>query len=75
MLTLLLILVQACGAPDIKAPPTVQPPTDIPTPTAILHTVIPASLPAENSGIAADQDSARTSGERTAGGGDRFEKG
>lgn len=79
MLTLLLILVQACGAPATEAPtqtpPTIQPPTDIPAPTAILHTVIPASLPAENSGIAADQDSSRTSGERTAGGGDRFQKG
>lgn len=75
MLTFFLILVQACGAPTTEAPPTVQPPTDIPAPTAILHTVIPVSLPAENSGIAADQDSSRTSGERTAGGGDHFEKG
>lgn len=72
MLTLLLILVQACGAPATETP--TQPPADIPAPSAILHTVIPASLPAENSGVAADQDSSQISGEQTAGGRRLFSK-
>lgn len=76
-LTSLVLILQACGAPPAteaptQAPSAVPPPTDIPAPTAILHTVIPAALPASNAGIAADQDSARTSGDQSAGGGDRF---
>ncbi|NWF64360.1 MAG: hypothetical protein HXY38_08650 [Chloroflexi bacterium] len=80
ILALLLLLLQACGgAPatetPTQTPPTALPPTGTLPPTAISHTVIPASLPIENLGIAADQDSSRTSNDQTAGGGDRFDKG
>lgn len=79
-LILLVTITQACSAPATEtpateAPATVQPPTDIPAPTPILHTVIPASLPVENSGIAADQDSSGTAANKTASGGDRFNAG
>lgn len=76
---LLGIATQACSAPATETVvteiPAEQPPTDIPAPTPILHTVIPASLPNEKSGVAADQDSSFTSADNTAGGGDRFSAG
>lgn len=73
----MLLVMQACGdEPAIEAPPPTQivviEPPSIPTPTEIVHTTMPNNLPSANSGIAADQDSARTSADHTAPGGDRF---
>lgn len=73
-----ILFVQACGGGSEQAPPTeiivIEPSaTSAPAePTAIVHQDIPADLPEKSSGHAGDQDSARTAGENTAPGGDRF---
>lgn len=86
-LTLLLfLLLQACNfpvtfnptaTPTIAHPTIIPPTTHIPVPTspAILHTLIPASMPSTQTRAAADQDSSRTARQKTAGGGDFFQRG
>jgi hypothetical protein len=79
LLVVMILVIQACNAPASATEQTrptqivvIEPPTTLPAETEVVHTAFPVGLPASNSGIAADQDSSRTSADNTAGGGDRF---
>lgn len=81
MLMLVVLIIQACNMPAADTPTqeALIPEENLPDapiteapPTEIQHTLVPADLPAVSSGVAADQDSARTSRDNSASGGDRF---
>lgn len=79
LLAFMILVIQACQtAPATEQiRPTqivvIEPPTSIPA--EIVHSNIPVNLPAASSSAAADQDSARTSADNSASGGDRFKYG
>ncbi|MCE7861207.1 MAG: hypothetical protein DYG86_15655 [Chloroflexi bacterium CFX2] len=75
----MLLIVQACGGstPEPQEAVTqivvIEPTsTAAAAPSEIVHTHIPEELPPQSAGHAGDQDSASTSGDHTAPGGDRF---
>ncbi|KAA0259928.1 MAG: hypothetical protein EDM79_19050, partial [Chloroflexi bacterium] len=75
----MLLIVQACGGstPEPQEAVTqivvIEPTATVASaPAEIVHTFIPEDLPSASIGHAGDQDSASTSGDHTAPGGDRF---